>query len=106
MEYTLGDILAEAMNNKEAKKAPILATTTTHAVVTPYGTQNKLNAIKMLRSMTGIGLREAKDCVENPIGFVLPSPIFQAISREQDAANTYFFSVFRPTFVEPCRIFC
>jgi ribosomal protein L7/L12 len=44
-----------------------------------YPPQNKLWAIKYVRELTGLGLKEAKDLVEKP----LPQVIVEGLTREQ-----------------------
>ncbi|MDR1514228.1 MAG: 50S ribosomal protein L7/L12 [Synergistaceae bacterium] len=39
---------------------------------------NKINVIKVVREITGLGLKEAKDLVDNP-----PKPIKEAASKEE-----------------------
>lgn len=46
------------------------------AVLTAFG-DNKINVIKVVRSITGLGLKEAKDLVEGA-----PKPLKQGVSKE------------------------
>ncbi len=46
-------------------------------VLTGFG-ENKVAAIKAVRSITGLGLKEAKELVENA-----PSPLKEAVSKEE-----------------------
>ena len=46
-------------------------------VLTGFG-ENKVAAIKAVRSITGLGLKEAKDLVESA-----PSPLKEAVSKEE-----------------------
>jgi large subunit ribosomal protein L7/L12 len=39
---------------------------------------NKINVIKVVRELTGLGLKEAKELVDNP-----PKPIKEAITKEE-----------------------
>jgi large subunit ribosomal protein L7/L12 len=39
---------------------------------------NKINVIKVVREITGLGLKEAKELVDNP-----PKPVKEAIAREE-----------------------
>ena len=39
---------------------------------------NKINVIKVVREITGLGLKEAKDLVDNP-----PKPIKEGVSKEE-----------------------
>lgn len=45
-------------------------------VLTAFG-ENKIGVIKVVRAITGLGLKEAKDLVEG-----VPKPIKQAVSKE------------------------
>ena len=45
-------------------------------VLTGFG-ENKISVIKVVRAMTGLGLKEAKDLVEG-----VPKPLKEAVSRE------------------------
>jgi large subunit ribosomal protein L7/L12 len=49
-------------------------------VMTAFG-ENKVNVIKAVRAITGLGLKEAKDMVEG-----VPSTVKEGVSKE-DAAN-------------------
>ena len=46
-------------------------------VLTDHGA-NKINVIKVVREITGLGLKEAKDLVDNP-----PKPIKEGASKEE-----------------------
>lgn len=46
-------------------------------VLTDHGA-NKINVIKIVREITGLGLKEAKELVDNP-----PKPIKEAASKEE-----------------------
>jgi large subunit ribosomal protein L7/L12 len=46
-------------------------------VLTAFG-DNKINVIKVVRSITGLGLKEAKDLVEG-----VPKPLKQAVPKEE-----------------------
>lgn len=46
-------------------------------VMTSFG-ENKVNVIKVIRSITGLGLKEAKDLVEG-----VPSTVKEAISKQE-----------------------
>lgn len=51
-----------------------------NVVMTNFGT-NKINVIKVIREVTGLGLKEAKDMVEG-----VPANVKEGVSKE-DAAN-------------------
>jgi large subunit ribosomal protein L7/L12 len=46
-------------------------------ILTDHGA-NKINVIKIVREITGLGLKEAKDLVDNP-----PKPIKEAIAKDE-----------------------
>lgn len=46
------------------------------AILSSFG-DNKINVIKIVRELTGLGLKEAKDLVDN-----VPKPIKEAVSKE------------------------
>ena len=46
------------------------------AILTSFGT-NKINVIKVVREITGLGLKEAKDLVDN-----CPKPLKEGVSKE------------------------
>ncbi|MDR1472756.1 MAG: 50S ribosomal protein L7/L12 [Synergistaceae bacterium] len=46
-------------------------------ILTDHGV-NKINVIKIVREITGLGLKEAKELVDNP-----PKPIKEAASKEE-----------------------
>jgi len=46
-------------------------------ILTAFG-ENKINVIKVVRSITGLGLKEAKDLVEG-----VPKPLKQAVPKEE-----------------------
>ena len=47
-------------------------------VILEDGGANKINAIKEVRAITGLGLKEAKDLVEGA-----PKPVKQSVSKEE-----------------------
>jgi large subunit ribosomal protein L7/L12 len=60
--------------------APVEEQTEFTAVLTEIGT-NKINVIKVVREVTSLGLKEAKDLVESA-----PKPIKEGIPKEEAAA--------------------
>jgi large subunit ribosomal protein L7/L12 len=46
-------------------------------ILTSYG-EKKIPVLKVVRQLTGLGLKEAKDLVEN-----LPKPVKEAVSKEE-----------------------
>jgi large subunit ribosomal protein L7/L12 len=59
-----------------AAAAPVEEKTEFDVVLTKFG-DNKINVIKAVRSITGLGLKEAKDLVEG-----VPKPLKQGVSKE------------------------
>ena len=60
-----------------ASAEPVAAKTEFDVVLTAFG-ENKINVIKVVRSITGLGLKEAKDLVEG-----VPKPLKTAIPKEE-----------------------
>jgi large subunit ribosomal protein L7/L12 len=63
-----------------AAAAPVEEQTEFDVIMTSFG-ENKVNVIKVIRAITGLGLKEAKDLVEG-----VPSTVKEAISKA-DAEN-------------------
>src|SRR5687767_11427221 len=63
-----------------AAAAPAEEKTEFTVVLTEVGT-NKINVIKVVREVTSLGLKEAKDLVESA-----PKPIKEAVSKDEAAA--------------------
>jgi large subunit ribosomal protein L7/L12 len=62
-----------------ADAAPVEEKTEFDVVMTSFGA-NKVNVIKVIRAITGLGLKEAKDLVEGA-----PSTVKEAISKDESA---------------------
>jgi large subunit ribosomal protein L7/L12 len=62
-----------------AAAAAVEEQTEFNVIMTSFGA-NKVNVIKVIRSITGLGLKEAKDLVEGA-----PSTVKEAISKEEAA---------------------
>jgi len=60
--------------------APVEEQTEFTATLTEVGT-NKINVIKVVREVTSLGLKEAKDLVESA-----PKPIKEAVTKDEAAA--------------------
>jgi hypothetical protein len=103
MEPTIGDILAQAIEEQNSKPKTVLAYHT--VLVFVKGHANKIEAIKQLRSFTGIGLREAKDCVENQNGIYMPVALFD-LARDKFGAHNFLFTTQQPIAAKASRIFC
>lgn len=63
-----------------AAAAPVEEKTEFNVVMTKFG-DNKVNVIKVVRAITGLGLKEAKDLVEG-----VPSVVKEGVSKDE-AAN-------------------
>jgi large subunit ribosomal protein L7/L12 len=63
-----------------AAAAPAEEQTEFNVVMTSFG-ENKVNVIKVVRAVTGLGLKEAKDMVEG-----VPATVKEAISKDDAAA--------------------
>lgn len=57
--------------------APVEEKTEFDVILTGTG-ENKINTIKVVRQITGLGLKEAKDLVEGA-----PKPVKEAVSKEE-----------------------
>jgi large subunit ribosomal protein L7/L12 len=65
----------------QAGPAPVVEEQTEFDVILTAHGEKKINVIKVVREITGLGLKEAKDLVENP-----PGKIKEGISKEDAAA--------------------
>ena len=72
--------MAMPMAGGGAAAAPVEEKTEFNVVLTEIGT-NKINVIKVVREVTSLGLKEAKDLVESA-----PKPIKEAVSKDEAAA--------------------
>jgi len=63
-----------------AGAAPAEEQTEFNVVMTSFG-ENKVNVIKVIRAVTGLGLKEAKDMVEG-----VPATVKEGISKDDAAA--------------------
>lgn len=66
---------AVAVAPAAAAAAPVEEQTEFDVIMTGFG-ENKVNVIKVIRTITGLGLKEAKDLVEG-----VPSTVKEAISK-------------------------
>lgn len=62
-----------------AEAAPVEEKTEFDVVMSSFG-ENKVNVIKVVRALTGLGLKEAKDLVEGA-----PSTIKEGVSKDEAA---------------------
>jgi len=63
-----------------AAAAPAEEKTEFNVIMTSFG-ENKVNVIKVIRAVTGLGLKEAKDMVEG-----VPATVKEGISKDDAAA--------------------
>ena len=111
---TLGDILDAALkaNENEALEANAnpdnrhfysIATSHIWANLPKYPNR-KIEMIKILRRVTGLGLKDAKDVVEHRDGFVLPTAMVDLIFSD----DKYSFVRSNPYYIDlkPYRVFC
>lgn len=71
---------AVAVAAPAAAAAPVEEQTEFDVILTGFGA-NKVNVIKVIREITGLGLKEAKDLVEG-----VPSTAKEAVSKDDAAA--------------------
>ena len=76
-EPSLGDILRDAINERPINQVPEGPTKEKTMYLIKFKTDVKINAIKTLRAITGIGLREAKDSIEQ--GLIVSSDQFEML---------------------------
>ena len=67
-----------AMPMAAAAAAPVEEEKTEFDVVYKAPGANKINVIKVVRELTGLGLKEAKELVDNP-----PKAVKEAVSKEE-----------------------
>jgi large subunit ribosomal protein L7/L12 len=63
-----------------AAAAPVEEKTEFNVILTSYPADKKVGVIKVIRTITGLGLKEAKDLVEG-----VPSMVKEAISKDESA---------------------
>lgn len=78
LEETWGVSAAAAVAAPAAANADAAEVKTEFDVILEDGGANKINAIKEVRAITGLGLKEAKDLVEGA-----PKPVKQAVSKDE-----------------------
>lgn len=67
---------AAAVAGPAAAAAPVAEEKTSFNVILKSGGANKLNVVKIVKDLTGLGLKEAKDLVDGA-----PKPIKEGISK-------------------------
>jgi len=75
----MGQALAGAAVTQEA--APVEEKTEFNVILTGYEADKKIQVIKVVRALTSLGLKEAKDLVEG-----VPKPVKEGVSKDE-AAN-------------------
>jgi large subunit ribosomal protein L7/L12 len=86
LEAELGVSAAAAMpmampvGGGAAPAAAVEEKTEFNVVLTDFGA-NKINVIKVVREVTGLGLKEAKDLVES-----VPKPVKEGVTKDEAAA--------------------
>ena len=63
-----------------AAAAPVEEQTEFNVILTGYEADKKIQVIKVVRAITGLGLKEAKDLVEG-----VPKPVKEAVSKDEAA---------------------
>lgn len=58
--------------------APAVAEKSTFDVILKHGGQAKLGVVKLVKDLTGLGLKEAKDLVDSA-----PKPVKEGVSKEE-----------------------
>ena len=71
---------APAAGGGGAAAAAVEEKTEFNVVLTDFGA-NKINVIKVVREVTGLGLKEAKDLVES-----VPKPVKEGVTKDEAAA--------------------
>jgi large subunit ribosomal protein L7/L12 len=64
-----------------AEAAPVEEQTEFNVILTGYEAEKKIQVIKVVRALTSLGLKEAKDLVEG-----VPKPVKEGVSKDE-AAN-------------------
>jgi len=72
-------VMAAPAAGGAAEAAPVEEQTEFNVVLTSFGA-NKVNVIKAVRAVTGLGLKEAKDAVEG-----VPTVLKEAVSKDEAA---------------------
>jgi large subunit ribosomal protein L7/L12 len=67
-----------AVAGAPAGSAPVAEEKTEFTVILKSAGANKINVIKVVREITGLGLKEAKDLVESA-----PKPVKEGVSKEE-----------------------
>ena len=69
-------VMAAASGGGAAAAAPVVEEQTEFTVILKACGEKKINVIKEVRAITGLGLKEAKDLVESP-----PKPVKEGIAK-------------------------
>jgi len=73
--------VAAAAPTAAAAAAPVVEEQTEFSVILTGAGDNKVNTIKIVRAITGLGLKEAKDLVDGA-----PKPVKEGVSKADAAA--------------------
>jgi large subunit ribosomal protein L7/L12 len=75
-EYGIEPAAAAVVTGPAAAAAPAAEEKTAFDVILKNGGANKLNVVKIVKDLTGLGLKEAKDLVDGA-----PKPVKEGISK-------------------------
>jgi len=64
-----------------AEAAPVEEQTEFNVILTGYEAEKKIQVIKVVRALTSLGLKEAKDLVEG-----VPKPVKEGVSKDEAAS--------------------
>jgi large subunit ribosomal protein L7/L12 len=71
-------VMAAAAAPAAAAAAPVEEQTEFNVILTGYEADKKIQVIKVVRAITSLGLKEAKDLVEG-----VPKPVKEAVSKDE-----------------------
>ena len=103
MAETLGDILRDALNEEKPRMALAQQSAQIWALNSVVG-ERRIGAIRALREVTSIGLKDAKDAIESVDGFMIPPYIGKIIVDKYGEFFTYEDQ--RRQKYSKIRIFC
>jgi large subunit ribosomal protein L7/L12 len=72
---------APAAGGSAAAAEPVEEKTEFNVILTGYEAEKKIQVIKVVRAITSLGLKEAKDLVEG-----VPKPVKEAVSKDEAAS--------------------
>ena len=103
MTESLGDILRNALNEEKPRIALAAQSVQIWALNNVVG-ERRIPAIRALREVTGIGLKDAKDAVESADGFMIPPYIGKILTEKYE--DYFTFQDQRHRCDSLIRIFC